>query len=285
MDSGAAAALRAPFGDDEIDVLPKPYSKDADKGRCAECGGWHGLPAVHLPYVGHAALTDRLLAVDPGWTWEPMALDERGLPALDATGGLWIRLTVAGHTRLGYGDAGGKRGGDAVKEAIGDALRNAAMRFGCALDLWRKSDSRQAQADRGETAEPGRTGGSRTRRTAARSASRPAPATPDQQPDPASAEPAEPGAERMKGVTEVDTPGGDEADRPRPATRTQLTQLHTALTNAGIGDRDARLAWCSTAAGRALASTSDLGYVETARLVDQARRLTPATPRADGGEQ
>jgi len=27
-----------------------------------------------------------------------------------------------------------------VKEVIGDALRNAAMRFGCALDLWHKGD-------------------------------------------------------------------------------------------------------------------------------------------------
>lgn len=31
-------------------------------------------------------------------------------------------------------------GGDAVKEVIGDALRNAAMRFGAALDLWHKGD-------------------------------------------------------------------------------------------------------------------------------------------------
>jgi hypothetical protein len=43
-------------------------------------------------------------------------------------------------TRLGYGNAEGKSGGDAVKEIIGDALRNAAMRFGAALDLWHKGD-------------------------------------------------------------------------------------------------------------------------------------------------
>jgi hypothetical protein len=139
-----AAALRAPFPDTDVDLLPKPTRRDAEKGRCRECNGWHGLPAVHLQYVGHAALTARLLDVDPGWTWEPVAFDNRGLPALDELGGLWIRLTVAGVTRLGYGHADGKRGGDAIKEAIGDALRNAAMRFGCALDLWRKSDRRTA---------------------------------------------------------------------------------------------------------------------------------------------
>jgi hypothetical protein len=53
---------------------------------------------------------------------------------------MWIKLTVCGVTRLGYGDAQGKTGGNAMKERIGDALRNAAMRFGAALDLWHKGD-------------------------------------------------------------------------------------------------------------------------------------------------
>ena len=140
------AKLRAPFADGDVSTLPKPYKKDSPKGRCSECNGWHGLPAVHLEYVGHAALTARLLDVDPTWTWEPVGADERGLPAFDSEGGLWIRLTVAGHTRLGYGDAQGKRGPNAVKEAIGDALRNAAMRFGAALDLWHKGDLSQSAA-------------------------------------------------------------------------------------------------------------------------------------------
>jgi hypothetical protein len=136
----ALARLREPFHPNQISKLPKPLKKDAPKGKCNECGGWHGLPAVHLDYVGHAALTDRLLDVDPRWTWEPVGFGADGLPAMDAAGGMWIRLTVAGVTRLGYGSADGKRGGDAVKEIIGDALRNAAMRFGAALDLWHKGD-------------------------------------------------------------------------------------------------------------------------------------------------
>lgn len=148
------ALLRAPFPPNQISKLPKPKSKDAPKGHCNECGGWHGLPAVHLDYVGHAALTDRLLDSDPAWTWEPLSSDERGLPALDQNGGLWIKLTVCGITRLGYGDAQGKQGGDAMKERIGDALRNAAMRFGAALDLWHKgdlhADANDAAGDRAE---------------------------------------------------------------------------------------------------------------------------------------
>lgn len=134
------ALLRAPFPAHQISKLPKPYKKDSPKGKCAECGGYHGLPAVHLDYVGHAALTDRLLDADPSWSWEPVSFDDRGLPARDQNGGLWIKLTVCGVTRMGYGSADGKSGGDAVKELIGDALRNAAMRFGAALDLWHKGD-------------------------------------------------------------------------------------------------------------------------------------------------
>jgi hypothetical protein len=132
--------LREPFPPHQISKLPKPYKKDSPKGQCAECGGYHGLPAMHLSYVGHAALTDRLLDCDPLWAWEPVAFGPDGLPATDRLGGLWIRLTVCGHSRLGYGHADGKQGGDAIKEAIGDAMRNAAMRFGAALDLWHKGD-------------------------------------------------------------------------------------------------------------------------------------------------
>lgn len=130
--------LREPFEAHHISKLPKPKSKDAQKGWCDECKSYHGLPAVHLDYVGHAATTDRLLDADPSWSWEPMSYGADGLPALDKSGGLWIKLTVAGVTRPGYGSAEGKTGGNAVKELIGDAIRNAAMRFGVALELWHK---------------------------------------------------------------------------------------------------------------------------------------------------
>jgi len=142
--------LREPFPEHQISLLPKPYKRDSPKGNCDVCGGWHGLPALHLSYVGHAALTDRLLECDENWTWEPLALGPDGLPLLDRDGGMWIRLTVCGVTRLGYGDAQGKTGPDATKERIGDALRNAAMRFGAALDLWHKGDLHGPEEGDGE---------------------------------------------------------------------------------------------------------------------------------------
>jgi hypothetical protein len=142
--------LRVPFPEGQISKLPK-FRKDstARKIRCQICGGYHPEDAVHLDYVGHAALTNRLLDADPEWNWEPLAVDESGLPRMDRCGGMWIKLTVCGVTRLGYGHAEGKQGGDAIKEVIGDALRNAAMRFGAALDLWCKGDL-HADDDSGE---------------------------------------------------------------------------------------------------------------------------------------
>ena len=133
MTEEQAKALREPFPASAIGKLPRPTKKDNPKGTCPECGKWHGLPAVHLDYVGHAATTDRLLSVDPEWTWQPMAYTEEGTPQY-SDGGLWIWLTVAGVRRPGFGD------GDSTKEIIGDAIRNAAMRFGVALDLWAKED-------------------------------------------------------------------------------------------------------------------------------------------------
>lgn len=150
--------LREPFAANHISKLPKPTKKQTDDVkadfklgiRCKLCGAWHHKDVVHLDYVGHAALTDRLLDADPNWFWEPVAFRD-GLPAFDQTGGLWIKLTVCGVTRLGYGHAAAKPSQDPgarEKEVIGDALRNAAMRFGAALDLWHKGDLHgDAEAD------------------------------------------------------------------------------------------------------------------------------------------
>lgn len=120
-------ALREPFPASQVGKLPKA--------------------GMHLDYVGHAAVTDRLLAVDPDWSWEPMARDEHGLPALRQVGKelvLWINLTVCGVTRPGCGSCL-PNAGDVEKQLISDALRNAAMRFGVALDLWSKEDLHSAE--------------------------------------------------------------------------------------------------------------------------------------------
>lgn len=151
----ALADLRKPFPEEAIGKLPRNNCracKDVAKQwracerhtfvrACEHCGQSHTSATMHLDFVGHADLTARLLEVDPLWTWEPFTQEQiHALPPALQQAGLWINLTVLGVTRPGFGDAEGKSGGSAVKEMIGDALRNAGMRFGIALDLWAKGD-------------------------------------------------------------------------------------------------------------------------------------------------
>ena len=89
--------LRAPFPPERISQIPRKTKSGA---------------TVRLDYAGHADVTDRLLAVDPAWTWEPVGVAEDGIPIIHH--GLWIKLTVCGVTRYGFGEAQGKTGGDAI---------------------------------------------------------------------------------------------------------------------------------------------------------------------------
>lgn len=122
-------ALRVPFPPEKISRKPK--------------GG------TMLDYVGHADITERLLDIDPEWNWQPCRWHD-GVPEFERSKdgkpiGLWIRLTVCGVTRYGYGSVE-PNVFDAEKQLIGDALRNAAMRFGVALELWSKTERASASA-------------------------------------------------------------------------------------------------------------------------------------------
>lgn len=149
----ALKKLRAKFPESDIQYKPiyiGDYSFDSKTGssyipddayqKCPVCGKTHPLPAKHLKYVGHARITQRLNDVDPNWSWRPYAEADDGTPMIK-NGALWIYLTVCGITRIGVGDSGGRHGPDAIKEMIGDAIRNAAMRFGCGLEMWFEDDS------------------------------------------------------------------------------------------------------------------------------------------------
>lgn len=178
--------LRQPFEARQISALPRVTCGDCRENKqakvcgrhslihCDGCGQYISEKHIHLDYVGHADATDRLIKTDPHWAWWPAhtAVDKDVLlaaigtgnadivesvirnapPLTDSNGGMWICLAVHDDEgrpveRLGYGFADGKRGGDAVKEVIGDALRNAGMRFGIALDLWSKSEKAEEAAD------------------------------------------------------------------------------------------------------------------------------------------
>lgn len=145
--------LREPFKAEQVGKLPKiscgKCSKSAGKccgennhhkAKCDVCKAWITTAHIHLDYVGHASVTDRLLQADPHWSWEPAALDEHGAPIVEFGKNeavMWVRLTVGGVTRWGVGSA--PVGSFEVhKQLVSDAIRNAAMRFGVALELWSK---------------------------------------------------------------------------------------------------------------------------------------------------
>lgn len=252
-----AAALRAPFAPELVGKLPRIWCgscRDArgkvcsehSKTKCSDCSNKITTAHLHLDYIGHADATDRLLQVDPQWTWEPVGTDPHGLPVLDGNGGLWLRLTVCGVSRLGYGHADGKRGGDAVKEAIGDALRNAALRFGVALDLWRKE---KPPVDDG--------GAPAARRAPSRSA--------------------------PKGTGEVSNLDTSRTGRDAPATETDVKRLQIKLREAGYLERQSKLDFCGAGVGRTIASSKELTRGEVAQLIGQIETGMAETHDEPGG--
>lgn len=144
------AKLREPFPPEQISRRPSIFCRDCrnapgkvcsshSRVRCDSttgCGQNMTAAHFHLDYVGHADVTDRLLSIDPDWNWEPLAYDQDGLPLFDRFNSLWMKLTICGKTVICYGSAPGKEGPDAIKEVIGDGIRNGAMRFGVGLGLW-----------------------------------------------------------------------------------------------------------------------------------------------------
>lgn len=129
MTPDQSKALRGKMPDNLVSKFPANAGANANK-----------------EYAGHAAVTDRLLEVDPEWTWKFLG---DGTPVFDDVGGIWIELTVCSVTRIGYGFPERLKGGNAVKEAIGDAIRNAAMRFGVGLEFWFNGDL-FAEPDKGQ---------------------------------------------------------------------------------------------------------------------------------------
>lgn len=157
---------------------------DHVKKKCPDCGQSLTQAHLHLSYVGHAHITERLLQTDPRWTWRPMGRDipDEVMKAAIATGDHLIIQTVieayppkiieipGANGRIehimwgevlvhdengdlvgmpGVGDAIGKNWDpNAVKEMVGDLLRNALMRRGTGLEMWKKEDADRAKRER-----------------------------------------------------------------------------------------------------------------------------------------
>lgn len=196
-DAAVRDALRKPFDKGQVGKLPKPTKKENAKGKCKDCGGWHGLPAVHLDFVGHAAVTDRLNKVAPGWTY---TVDE----LFNVNSVCWVRgtMTVGDVSRPEFGD------GRDPKEAIGNFIRRAAMRFGVAIDLWSKEELTTSDVGSGSLEGSSPASGS----------------TPD-----VSGEPSLPTSGTSNGMV-----SGESPDRPSPGHETPLDASSTASPDEGL---------------------------------------------------
>ena len=182
MDKAMSAALMADFSDEAIGHKPATWCKACAKAvrdragrscgdhkeiRCKKCRTKITEAHTCLDFVGHADVRARLLA-----KWTRSGLGNRS--SSPSTGslilsdgspvGLWIHLTVGGVTRPGYGSCD-KGKPEAIKELIGDALRNAGLSFGIAWKLWAKGErtgsdgedsGQQSAADCSTTPSPAR---------------------------------------------------------------------------------------------------------------------------------
>lgn len=308
MNVDTATALREPFPAEMVGKLPRGTCRDCssapskvcskhEKKRCPHCDNYMTTAHVDLDYVGHAAVRDRLIKVDPNWTWAPMAFTDRGLPLIE-NGMLWITLTVEDVTRPGVGSADGKNGPDAVKEMIGDALRNAGLSFGIAIDLWSKQDL-HARAPEPIASDEVIAG-----LVARMNALEPNPrkqckqmffdafGAPDQLRDSMAAQAAElvgtfeTSASDAPGVADGSDPeptadpladdgagavaGSPAPESAKPKTSKALTLLQTLCSkDPDLKERDARLSWAAGILGHDVASFSDLKPTEVSKLIRQ----------------
>lgn len=242
------AALAAPFPADWVEKLPKVLNRnDQNKGRCEDsprgrgysadghfCGGWHSR-AVHLDYIGHAGITMRLNdTVGPdNWAWEPMATGPEGLPLIGRE--FWIKLTVLGVVKYGVGDDY-----RSSKEAIGDALRNAAMRFGIGTYLWSKSEAAHNLAMGLEPAPQ-----------------QPAPDAPAPEPEPQAPPAEQPTTERQTGTTPAPKASGPDA---------AVVQAYVYATQKATDMTALRAVWDQICNANAL--RSEVTHPETGELMN-----------------
>jgi hypothetical protein len=171
MDKAMSAALMADFTSEQIGHKPATWCKacaaavrnktgkscpDHRVIKCAKCKTNVTEAHTCLDFVGHADVRARLCEADPEWTWAPFDFPGSGSLILSDGHpvGLWITLTVGGVSKPGYGSVD-KGKPEAMKELIGDALRNAGLSFGIAWKLWAKGERSSGEGEGGQSGASG----------------------------------------------------------------------------------------------------------------------------------
>lgn len=123
-------------------------SEDFDRSIIRMKPGSNKRPA--MPYVSHGSVTKRLNAVAPGWSSRVVEVHSYVKPAsgLLECAAVTLELTIPGvGSRQEVGTANQPRNfGDDLKNAMSDALKRCAMRFGVAIDLWESADEADEDA-------------------------------------------------------------------------------------------------------------------------------------------
>lgn len=171
MDKAMSAVLMADFTGEQIGHKPATWCRNCAamvRNKTGKSCGEHqvikcqkcktSITSAHtcLDFVGHADVRARLCEADPEWTWAPYDFPGSGSLILSDGHpvGLWITLTVGGVSKPGYGSVD-KGKPEAMKELIGDALRNAGLSFGIAWKLWAKGERNGAEGEGGQTGASG----------------------------------------------------------------------------------------------------------------------------------
>ena len=125
-----------------IDGLTEPFDRAVIKKKPgSKPGATKFKPASD--YVSHGLVTKRLNAVCPGWSsrvveWHTF-IDGRGELVC---AGVTLEITIPGAgSHQEFGKSANRLGfGDDAKNALSDALKRCAMRFGVAIDLWESAE-------------------------------------------------------------------------------------------------------------------------------------------------
>lgn len=234
-----------------IDALSAPFDPKVIRRK----PGSDKRPA--LPYVSHGLVTKRLNEVCPGWSTRVVEMHT----FMDGKGnlqcaGVTLELTVPGvGSRVEFGTAERSQGfGKDAKNAMSDALKRCAMRFGVALDLWESAEENDDDAQGEQPAAVER---------------RPAPARPAPRQEPRPLRPSAPAAGAM--------PEQVEAVRDALAAKADRETPEGALAwLAGATDRDDLRA--AHAKARLFVTSGMMSLADVAKAYNEAdSRLRAAT--------
>jgi hypothetical protein len=135
--------LRREFEPAQVGKLPRITKKDGVESWCDTCRQ-KLKPHIHIDFVGHANVTDRLNHVAPDWSYTIDHIETVG----GHIAGIQGTMTIGGKSlpESGALDRPGPWG-EELKLAISDFICRGAMRFGVGLDLWIKGEAAKYDED------------------------------------------------------------------------------------------------------------------------------------------